>query len=55
MMCHNLNYITNWVELDVAGDESTWGGFMANARGRLMNKPEGKGGQTTMLFHDLRH
>ena len=34
------------------GDESTWGfsGYMADAGGRLMNKPVGKGGQTTMIY-----
>ena len=47
-----MNYITLQAELDVAGDESTWGfaGYMADAGGRLMNKPVGKGGQTTMIY-----
>ena len=51
-LCHNMNYITLQAELDVAGDESTWGfaGYMADAGGRLMNKPVGKGGQTTMIY-----
>ena len=40
----------------MATDESTWGfmGFMGNADGRLMNKPVGKGGQTTMVFDVTR-
>jgi hypothetical protein len=47
-----MNYFTLWVELDNAADESTWrfGSYMGDARGRLMNKLVGKGGQTTMLF-----
>jgi hypothetical protein len=51
-VCHNMNYCTLWAELDNAVDESTWGfgGFMADAGGRLINKPVGKGGQTTMIF-----
>ncbi len=55
-MCHNINHVTLRAELDMATDESTWGfmGFMGNADGRLMNKPVGKGGQTTMVFYVTR-
>ena len=55
-MCHNMNHVTLRAELDMATDESTWGfmGFMGNADGRLMNKPVGKGGQTTMVFDVTR-
>ena len=55
-LCHNMNYMTLREELDVAGDESTWGfaGYMADAGGRLMNKPVGKGGQTTMIYDTSR-
>ncbi len=54
-LCHNMNYFMLWAELDNAADESTWGfgGYMGNARGWLMNKLVGKGGQTTMLFDML--
>ncbi len=47
-----MNHITLWAELDLAGDESTWGfmGFMGIMGWRLMNKKVPKGGQTTMLF-----
>jgi hypothetical protein len=55
--CHNMNYCTLWAELDNAADESIWGfgGFMADAGGWLINKPVGKGGQTTMIFDVSRH
>ncbi len=55
-LCHNIQYFTLCAELDVAGDESTWGfgGYMGDCGGWLINKPMGKGGQTTMLF-DVLH
>ena len=51
-ICHNMNHFTLWAELDAALDESTWGfgGYMEDCGGRLINKPGGKGGQTTMMF-----
>ena len=47
-----MNHFTLWAELDAALDESTWGfgGYMEDCGGRLINKPGGKGGQTTMKF-----
>ncbi len=47
-----MNYFMLWAELDAAGDESTWGfgSYMGDCGGRLINKPVGKGGMTTMLF-----
>jgi hypothetical protein len=55
-LCHNMNYFTLKAELDAAGDESSWGfgEFMGNCEGRLINKPVGKGGQTTMLYNVSR-
>ncbi len=52
-----MNNFTLWVELDNAADELTWGfgGYTGDTGGRLMNKPVGKGGQTTMLFNVSRH
>ena len=51
-ICHNMNHFTLLAELDATLDELTWGfgGYMGDCGGRLINKPVGKGGQTTMVF-----
>ena len=43
--CHNMNYATEYADMDYAVDESTWGfmGYMGECGGRLRNKPKGKG------------
>ena len=49
-ICHNMNHFTLLAELDATLDELTWGfgGYMGDCGGRLINKPIGKGRQTTM-------
>ncbi len=44
-MCHNMNYVMEYADMDFAIDESTWGfsGYSGDCGGRLLNKPKGKG------------
>ena len=44
-LVHNMNYLTEFADLDGTIDETTWGfsGFSGDAGGRLMNKPKSKG------------
>ena len=44
-LCHNMNYFTEFADMDFGLDESSWGfmGYMAECGGRLKNKPFSKG------------
>jgi hypothetical protein len=56
ILCHNMNHITLWAELDLAGDESTWGfmGFMGIMGCRLMNKKVTVDEKNRMSFRHFR-
>jgi hypothetical protein len=57
-LVHNMNYLTEFADLDGTIDETTWGfsGFSGDAGGRLMNKPKSKGDvvyclKKCLIFH----
>ena len=45
VLIHNMNYVTQFADLDATIDESTWGfgGFSGECGGRLINKPVSRG------------
>ncbi len=51
-LCHNMNYVTEYADLDYAIDETTWGfsGYSGECGGRLRNKPVGKGTHVLLLL-----
>ena len=51
-LIHNMEYVTNEADADATIDKMTWGfcGYSGKVGGRLMNKPQSKGGQSTIVI-----
>ena len=51
-LTHNMNYVTKEANADATINKTTWGfcGYSGEAGGRLMNKPQSKGGQSTIVI-----
>lgn len=56
-LVHNMNYVTEFADLDNTIDETTWGfsGYSGDAGWRLMNKPKSKGDVMSCLNKCLLH
>ena len=54
VLIHNMNYVTQFADLDATIDESTWGfgGFSGECGSRLINKPVSRG-EYNMPFIDF--
>ncbi|KAL7425562.1 hypothetical protein ACHAXH_000395 [Discostella pseudostelligera] len=53
VLIHNMNYVTQFADLDATIDESTWGfgGFSGECGGRLINKPVSRGKYKMSRYH----